>query len=69
MFEQDVEKFTLKLILDPLYALPSNLLLSPNRTDVYVEDNDGNIYIKITDILLLNSIILYLLLLENVHCG
>ena len=39
---ESIEDFDLELRFDPFVTPPSGVILSPNVSTVYIEDNDGN---------------------------
>ena len=39
---ESIEDFNLELRFDPFLTQPSGVILSPNVSTVYIEDDDGN---------------------------
>ena len=39
---ESIEDFNLELRFDPFVTQPSGVILSPNVSTVYIEDDDGN---------------------------
>ena len=45
---ESTENFNLELRFDPFITRPSGVILSPNVSTVYIEDDDGNSFILAT---------------------